>query len=121
MANPTNSALAVWRDKYVRANNRIKTLAADNKKTISQTVNTAAAVGTGYGLGYFESRYPDRAEIMGAPISAVVGAAATVAALMDLGGDEETNSLLLSVGTGALATWAASEGRKKGTEAAAEA
>ena len=111
-------ALSKARDKLDRAQRRLATIRDEQQDAIESATRTAVTMGGAMGMAYWAGRYPDRAEILGIDASLVVGGSLTVAAMMEWAGDQTL--IVESLGTGALAAYAASKGMEFGQEAAAE-
>jgi hypothetical protein len=99
---------------------RIRGMTLRQDQAVRETVGAGITIGTAFAIGWFEKRYPDNAEILGMPVSLVIGGAAIAAAAFEVGG-QETAKYLGDAGRGALAAWAAQKGAELGDEQAQEA
>lgn len=116
MANTSDKQLV---KRAESAERRLQKFREENKGAITRATRTAFTMGGAFAMAYYHGRYPDKAEILGLDASLVVGAGLTVAALMGWAGNQE--DAIEALGTGALATFAASKGFEMGQEGAAEA
>lgn len=104
--------------KMENAQRRLAKIREDNNAQIQSATRTAVTMGGAFGMAWWQGRYPDRSEILGLQASLVVGGGLTVAALMGWAGDESTTTIVESLGTGALAAYAVSQGYQLGQEQA---
>lgn len=88
----------------------------ESKAATTQAVRTATTMGSAFGVGYIEGRYPDKKDIFGVPVSLATGIVATIAGVMGWAGKANTD-VVLSVGDGCLAAYAARRGLELGKEA----
>ncbi len=107
-AERENQAL---KDRWKRFNEK-------NKNAIQQTVGGLLTGGSAFAFGYFQGRYPDRAQIGGVPASLVIGGGLLVGSAMGWIPEAE---YVAPIGAGGLAAFGAIEGLKKGEEAKAKA
>lgn len=111
-----NGKLTKAEKKMVTYENRLAKLRADNKEAIEKATRTALTMGGALAMAYYKGRNPDRSEILGVDAALVIGGSLTIAAMMGWAGNQET--AVEALGTGALATFAATKGFEMGAEAA---
>lgn len=91
------------------------------KVAMDGAVRTGTVMGSAFGMGYVEARYPDKAKVFGIDVSLLVGVGATTAGVFGWAGDQQSNTIVEGIGIGALAHFAAKKGAQMGSEAANEA
>ena len=96
-----------------------KKRAEESKGAVVAGIRTGAGMGSAFGVGYFEHRYPDKAQVVGIDLSLLVGVIGTAVGAFGLAGkDKQTNELIEAVGNGALFAFAAKKGAEMGAEKA---
>ena len=117
-----SQGLAHVKSSNERLQARIERIRNEHKTAIRQTMGAALTVGTAFGLGYLEERYPERMQkfIAGFPLSLIAGGGLILASGFEVGG-EETAMYLGDAGRGALAAWAAGKGGEIGRKQLAAA
>jgi hypothetical protein len=85
------------------------------KNSVRSVTHKAIAGGSAFALAYYQHRFPERAEIMGAPVSLVVGGVGLLAELMGWGGGE--SDMIGAIGGGGLDCYAALKGAEMGDAA----
>jgi hypothetical protein len=110
-----SEALVLAEQDNLRLQRKLDRLGAKSKEAVQTGLKVTVSTGSAFGLAYLEARYPERKEIMGMPLSAVVGGGALVAGAAGWGGGENT-AILEAMGMGGLAAWAAARGKEAGEE-----
>jgi hypothetical protein len=105
--------------KAEAADKRMARVRERNKLAIEGATRTAVTMGGAFGMAWWQGRYPDKNEILGMDASLVVGGALTVAAMMGWAGSQDV--IVESLGTGALAVYAATKGFAMGKDQAESA
>ena len=106
----------LFRDKH-RAEVKALKLAQEQKTAFADTMETVMVAAGAFGISAVMARWPERAEVMGVPISLVLGLIAVGAVAMDWISDPELISGTTGLGRGMLAAFAADMGRNMGEEA----
>jgi len=97
--------------------NKLKKLNEKSKEAMQAGLRTGVGMGSAFGMGYIEGRYPDKAKVLGVDLSLLVGVVGTAVGAFEMAGDDQTNSLVEAVGNGALFAFAAKKGGEMGREA----
>jgi hypothetical protein len=111
-----SEALVLAEEDNMRLRRKLDRLGSKSKEAMATGLKVTVATGSAFGLAWLEARYPERKEIMGMPLAAVVGGGALVAGAAGWAGAENA-AILEAVGVGGLAAWAASRGKDSGEEA----
>lgn len=90
----------------------------ESSGAVDTAARTGLTMGGAFGLAWWESRFPENAEVMGAPLSLIAGGALTVAAYMGWAGNQSSNVEALA--NGMLSVFAVQKGREIGAEQLAE-
>ena len=120
----TRKALRTAQRATTKAKNALAEFQERNARQIETGTRAVTAVGSAFTVAALEGRYPEYREVMGVPVSLLIGGAAHLAAIMGWSGDEETPAgrqgriAVESVGTGCLAVFAATQGFRIGHESA---
>ncbi len=114
-----NGKLTKSEKKLATQENRIAKMRRENQAAIDKATRTALTMGGALAMAYYKGRNPDRADILGVDAALVIGGGLTIAAMMGWAGNQET--AVEALGTGALATFAATKGFEMGAEAAQDA
>lgn len=108
------------REQKEKLMERIQRMRAEHATGVRETVGAGITVATAFGLGWFEGRYPDKANVAGIPITLFAGGVLLGLAAFEVGGKEDS-IYLGDAGRGALAAWAAKRGADIGASQLAEA
>jgi hypothetical protein len=114
-----STALAKKDDEIRSLRARFANIRKKENGVVRSLVDSALVSGSAFALAYYDARFPDKAEILGVPVALAVGGAALVTQLAGWAGSE--SDLIGSVGTGALAAYAAAKGATMGAAAAENA
>lgn len=98
-----STALVKAREQADALRGRLRSVRDKMKSESANVMRTAVGIGTGYALGYADSRWGENA-VAGMDNALAVGIAATAAAYFDVGG-AEVNSSLRAVGDSGLAVY----------------
>lgn len=114
-----SDALTHARTANERLQERISKIRNEHKIAIRETVGAGITIGTAFGIGYLEGRYPARMLnfVAGFPLSLIAGGVGLALAGFEVGGPEAA-TYLGDAGRGALAAWAAGRGGDIGREQA---
>jgi len=114
-----SAALSHVRTANERLQERINRIRTDHKSAIRETVGAGITIGTAFGIGYMEGRYPENMLhfIAGFPLSLVAGGVGLALAGFEVGGPEAA-AYIGDAGRGALAAWAAGRGGEIGRDQA---
>jgi len=114
------AALSHVRNANEKLQERIARIRTEHKSAIRETMGAGISIGTAFGIGYLEGRYPERMLhfIAGFPLSLVAGGVGLALAGFEVGGAEAAQ-YIGDAGRGALAAWAAGAGGAIGREQAA--
>ncbi len=115
-----SEALDKAKEDKERALGTLRRIKSDHANAIRETVGAGITIGSAFGVGWFEARYPKNADIVGMPVSLVLGGALLTAAAFEVGGKEESK-WIGDAGRGCLAAWAAGRGGEMGREQLAKA
>lgn len=111
----SNTALARKENEIAKLRKRFSDVRKKENGVVRKIVDSAVVSGSAFALAYFDARYPDKAEILGVPVALALGAACTITQLAGWAGAE--GDLVGSVGTGAMAAFAAAKGATMGAAA----
>lgn len=96
---------------------RLQRLKKESQKGVETGMRTGLTMASAFGVGWLKGKYPDKTEIIGLDAGLVIGAGLTFASLMGWAGNQEV--VFESLGNGALASYAVSEGFRLGGAKAA--
>ncbi len=103
-----------WKDKFQNQKKLNKKLREESTGAIETAARTGLTMGGAFGLAWWESRFPENKEVVGAPLSLVAGGALTVAAYMGWAGAQSSNVEALA--NGMLSVFAVQKGAEIGAE-----
>lgn len=105
--------------RYQNLKSRYQNLREENAMGVERVTRTVVTGGGAFGMAWYQARFPDRAEVFGAPASLVVGGGLAALAYMGYAGEQESTVEALS--NGCIAVFACDKGREMGEEQLAEA
>ncbi len=111
--------ITTWKEKAESANRRLKRMREESAGAIETAARTGLTMGGAFGLSWWEARFPDNKEVLGAPLSLIAGGALTVAAYMGWAGNQSSNVEALA--NGMLSVFAVQKGAEIGAEQLAAA
>ena len=102
---------------------RLAKIREENKETMQKATLALSSGATGFGLGYWSGRYPNRTQMLGVDVELVVAAVGLGASLIPSAAKSlgpTGTAVFEGAGNGALAIYLFKSGKKQGEEAAAD-
>lgn len=112
LAHLNTTSLKKLREKAEGLQKRVKRLSDKTETVLEKTVHTLEVTATSFGIGMYAGRNGSVPEIAGIPLDLAVGIGASMGAFMGFGG--KMSNHLHGIGDGALAHYAAVQGRAVG-------
>lgn len=95
--------------------NRLGKVREKSKQEVEQITDAALTAGASFGFAYLQGRYPTKAQVGQVPLSLIAGGGLLIGGLMKW---IPEGQYVASVGSGAIAAYAAMKGFASGQEAA---